>query len=133
MQGDSLAATQNNTFRLNRYPASYAAFAGKDLSSKGWIETNPDSSFCGILLPVNYKANRYDLKLYPNPAEDMVTIEWQEGIYVTVEVFDLFGRRKDSMRLNGGRKYLNTRDWQNGVYFVVIDGTEVRKLVVQHR
>lgn len=130
-QGDSIPAPQNQTFRMNRYPANYAAFSGKDLSSKGWIETNPDSTFCAILLPAGNAPSRYGLKIYPNPATDRVTLEWEEGIYVTVEVFDLFGRKKESMRLNGGRKYLNTASWPNGVYFVVIDGVETRKLVVE--
>ena len=38
----------------------------------------------------------------------------------------------ESMRLNGGRKYLKTSDWDSGIYFVVINGAETRRLIVQH-
>ncbi|MBK8967190.1 MAG: aryl-sulfate sulfotransferase [Lewinellaceae bacterium] len=130
-QGDSIALTQNNTFRMNRYPVAYAAFTGKDLSGKGWIELNPDSTLCATILPTNNLPDAYGLKLYPNPATDMVTIEWQQGMYVLVEIFDLLGRRKAALRLNGGREYLDVADWQAGLYFVVINGKEVRKLVLE--
>lgn len=131
-QGDTtLLPNDNQTFRIKRYPADFAAFEGKDLSSKGWIELNPDSAFCDQLLPTSELLSDYHLKIFPNPANQMVTIEWAGGVYIDMEVFDWLGRKVESnMRLTGGRKYLDTSNWQPGLYFININHEQTGKLVI---
>lgn len=130
-QGDTLEMNNNLTFRMNRFPADYAAFDGKDLSSKGYIEQNPNTTFCAQILPVAEQMKDYQLKVYPNPADQMITIEWEGGLYVDVAVYDLVGRQIVApMSLSGGRKYLDTSDWEAGVYFVRINQAETVKVVI---
>lgn len=131
-QGDTLELNNNLTFRMKRYPADYQAFNNRDLSGKGWIELEPDTNFCfGILNPVNEGVQNYQLEVYPNPATDQLVIEWEGGVYVDVDVLDLMGRPVlETMRLTGGRKFLDISALQNGVYFVCVNGEETRKVVV---
>ncbi len=130
-QGDTLVTNNNLTFRVDRYPTDFEAFNGKDLSGKGWIELNPDTTFCDEILPVYTKTDDYHLVVYPNPADNKVTIEWEGGIWVEVEVIDLMGRRVvEPMTLTGGRKYLDVSSLQNGMYFVRINQREVTKLLI---
>jgi len=125
-----LELNANLTFRMDRYPTSYPAFTDRDLSSKGWIELEPDSTFCGILLPTNDLMKQYSLKIYPNPAQQVLTIEWEGGVYVNIEIFDLLGRRVDYFRATGGRKYVDVSSWQKGVYLVQVGGVQTQKLIV---
>ena len=129
-QGDTLGLNNNLTFRMKRFPADYAAFEGRDLSSKGWIELNPDSTFCEQILPADEQFASYGLKLYPNPAASQLVLEWEGTIYADFEVFDIWGRQMDRFRATGGRKYLDITDWREGVYFVRINGMDVRKVLV---
>ena len=129
-QGDTLGLNNNLTFRMKRFPADYAAFEGRDLSSKGWIELNPDSTFCEQILPANEQFTNYGLKLYPNPTASQLVLEWEGTIYADFEVFDIWGRQMDRFRATGGRKYLDITDWREGVYFVRINGMDVRKVLV---
>ena len=130
-QGDTLSINNNLTFRFNRYPTDYSAFDGRDLTQKGWIEQEPDSLLCDQILPADEIPVDYYLKIYPNPAGDFVTLQWEGGVYVNFEVFDITGRRiVEPMRLTGGRKYLDTSDWNNGMYFITIEGRYTRKLVI---
>ncbi|MFT5165143.1 MAG: hypothetical protein ACI8P3_000367 [Saprospiraceae bacterium] len=129
-QGDTLAINNNLTFRFNRYPDYFSAFDGKDLSQKGWIENNPDTTFCDIILPVGEVFKNYNLKLYPNPAYDMVVIEWEAGMYSDFEVFDILGRRLSGFSASGGRKYLDVSGWGEGIYFIRVDGVVMEKLVI---
>ena len=130
-QGDTLQLNNNLTFRMDRYPIDYEAFENRDLSPKGWIESNPDTNFCDTILPVFTPRGNYEMAIYPNPANDKVTIEWKGGIWVEVDVVDLMGRQVISpMRLTGGRKYLDTSQLNNGLYFVRINGNESSKLLI---
>lgn len=132
-QGDTLAINENLTFRLRRYPTGYPAFEGRDLSQKGWIELEPDSTFCDEISPAGEKFSDYNLRIFPNPANRMLMIEWQAGLYADVEVFDLLGRKMvKTMHLSGGRKYLDTSLWQPGLYFVRINGSESAKVLIAH-
>jgi len=132
-QGTQLNAGSNQTFRMDRYPTDYPAFAGRDLSAKGWIELNPDTAFCDLLVSAVNVNRDYKLELYPNPATDMVTLDWTAGIYADIEVFDALGKPVQAMmRLSGGRRYLDTSTWPSGMYFVRINGQTVRRLLVGH-
>lgn len=130
-QGDILTVNNNLTFRVKRYPADYGAFTDRDLSSKGWIELEPDEDFCDQILPVAEAIKNYALRLTPNPANGMVALEWEGGVYVDIEVFDMMGRQKvEPMRLTGGRRYLDITGWEPGMYFVRINRSEIAKLLV---
>ena len=130
-QGDTLVMNNNQTFRMQRYPVDFAGFSGKDLSSKGWIELNPDTTFCDEILPTYNRFSGFQMAMYPNPASNMVTIEWEGGVWVDVDVIDIMGRSViGPMRLTGGRKYLDTSHLNNGLYFVRINGRESGKLQI---
>lgn len=131
-QGDTLQLNQNLTFRLKRYPSDYQAFDGRNLTSIGWLELEPDEDFCfGILNPISNKIKDYHLYVYPNPASDQLVIEWEGGVYVDIDVLDMMGRSViPTMRLTGGRKFLDISSLQNGVYFVCVNGVETRTVVV---
>jgi len=130
-QGDTLVINNNLTFKLERYPADFAAFEDKDLTPKGWIELSPDEEFCNKLLPTNEIITDYQLKIYPNPATDKLTIEWEAGRYASLEIFDMMGRKVKSIMETGGRMYMDISAWETGVYFVRLDDGMVKKFVVQ--
>lgn len=130
-QGDTLNINNNLTFRMKRYPADFEGFDGRDLSSKGWLELNPDSTFCDIILPTNQVMEEYFLKVFPNPASNQVTIEWEGGLYAQVMIYDMVGRKIDSFRASGGRKYLDVSSYEAGIYFIEIEGRETEKFIIQ--
>ena len=129
-QGDTLSINNNLTFRLKRIPADEEVFVGKDLSPKGWLELEPDSTFCDRILPATDVMKNYFLEIYPNPATDILTIEWEGGIYADVKVFDLLGREVEAFRASGGRKYIDVSEWSAGMYIVEIGGIETQKLLI---
>jgi arylsulfotransferase ASST/type IX secretion system substrate protein len=129
-QGDTLIINNNLTFRFNRYPDYFSAFDGKDLSQKGWIENEPDTTYCDLILPIDEIFKNYKLTLFPNPANDMVVIEWEGGMYSDFEIFDILGRYVYGFRASGGRKYLDVAGWEEGIYFVRVDGVVSGKLVI---
>jgi len=130
-QNTELSMNSNLTFRIDRYPTDYSAFENRSLESQGWIELEPDSSFCGLILPTTELMKEYKLNLYPNPARNMLTIEWEGGVYVDIEIFDIVGRRVDYFRATGGRKYMDISHWQAGIYIVQVGGIQQKKLVVK--
>jgi len=129
-QGDSLIVNNNLTFRFNRFPTDYSAFEGRDLSPKGWIELEPDTTFCDKILPTTDRMKEYFLELFPNPAQDILTLEWRGGIWSDVIIYDVVGRQMDHFTATGGRKFIDVSDWSEGIYFVQIGGVEVRKFII---
>ncbi len=130
-QGDTLTINQNLTFRITRYPADYPAFDGKDLSPKGYLELDPDTTFCDQVLPATELAMPSELKLYPNPADDVLVIEWlAPAPRAEVAIYDLLGREMARFQASGGRKYLDIASWQPGLYFVQVNGRMAKKVVV---
>ncbi len=130
-QGDTLTINNNLTFRVKRYPADFAAFDNKDLSGKGWIELMPDTNFCNTLTPLVEIIDESAFKVFPNPSNGFLTVEWDGMFYANIEIFNILGQRMDSFpKCSGGRKYIDTKQWEAGVYFVTIDGGYSRKVIV---
>ena len=116
---------------MKRIPTDYAAFAGRDLTPQGYLELEPNEDFCNDIINTVDEISQYDLKIYPNPASDILTIEWEKGgKEVNFKVYDLVGRKIEDMTATGGRKFLDISRWENGMYIVIINDMELKRVVV---
>ncbi len=133
-QGDTTLEINNNlTFRAQRYPVDYGAFQGRDLEGGEWIELNPDTAYCDFLTATVELGKDFQISLSPNPADNVLTMEWEAGKYVTIEVLDIHGRQMVTpMKLSGGRYYQDVSLWQDGLYFVRLNDVKTVKCLIQH-
>lgn len=113
-------ATNNLTFRMERYPESYPGLEDKDLSPKGYIELNPDTTFCSLISSIGETDTEMpDWKLYPNPAGDELWIEWNGDAPAFLEFFDAMGRLQHKTKPVGNTPTrLSVTDWPSGVYYL---------------
>ena len=130
-QGTVLGANANLTFRMKRIPVDYPAFDGRDLTSKGFIETNPNVDFCDSLVSTMDHISRYDLNVFPNPAQDQITIEWNGPEEVEIAIYNVLGQPVSSYSTYGGRMYLNTTNWVAGFHFIMINGQTTKVILVE--
>ena len=134
-QGETLSINNNLTFRITRYPADYDAFEDKDLSTTSYIELDPDTTLCAILTSVDQVMVDEAFKIYPNPVNDRLTVEWDGMKYAQLEIYTLQGQLLNSVNASGGRKYLDVRNYENGIYMVAVrtdDGFYTKPVVIQH-
>ena len=69
------------------------------------------------------------IALYPNPANDFVTLSGEN--LGTVRVYNALGQQVDEFEANGSELRINTTGYENGMYFVKTDETTLR-FVVRH-
>lgn len=87
-QGTELDISDNFTFSSRYYPSNFEGFLGKDLTPQGYLELNPNETFCNT---TGLEYNKNDqLKIYPNPATDILFVEGYSGVY---SITDLLGRQ----------------------------------------
>ena len=129
-QGTVLTINNNLTFRAYRYPPEYSAFDGRDLTSQGWIELNPDTTACDQFTSV-VDLNTYGLTMYPNPAENYVHLTWETGTIIDIQVIDMLGRVRLRDKGNGGMHYLDLGQLEPQMYVVLIDNAAADKLMVR--
>lgn len=67
--------------------------------------------------------------LYPNPANDFVTLKGEN--LGTVCVYNALGQKVEEFEANGNELRINTTGYENGMYFVKTDETTLR-FVVKH-
>ncbi|MDX1941261.1 MAG: T9SS type A sorting domain-containing protein [Saprospiraceae bacterium] len=130
-QGTILTSNNNTTFRLNRYPANYRAFEGKDLSAKGYIELNPNETFCTQVTSIESLDIEKNFKVYPNPAQRQINIEWAGGQETEVQILDLFGRKIKDFILKNERQTISMNDMAAGIYFIQFASGMVKKVIIQ--
>lgn len=115
-QGAVLMSNDNTTFRMKRYPKTYSAFEGKDLSPKGYLELNPDPLYCTKLVSNEDVFKATDIKIFPNPAQDYLTIETAKPDVVRIIRSD--GKTFWTENLLQGRRTLDVSAWGNGLYYI---------------
>ena len=90
----------------------------------------PDASFVVVLEePWLVDENEASATLYPNPANDFVTLKGEN--LGTVQVFNTLGQKVDEFEANGSELRINTTGYENGVY-VVRMGEKMMKFIVKH-
>jgi len=113
-------------------------FFGKDsiLALVSVFNTNFErivNEFRGIRDP-NYQSispplTQVDLKVFPNPATNQVTIQFPEP--GTLKVFNIHGQVQVQLPFSGEQQ-LNVENWSEGVYIVEleVEGAKIRQRVV---
>lgn len=129
-QGSNLNINENLTFEAKRYPLDFTAFDGKDLSTKGFIELDPNEDYCDQLTSTDTNI-RYDFKIFPNPADGMIHLEWSSGKIVQITISDILGRKHIKTTGNGGMMYLDIGSLRAGIYFVTVQDHGILRLVVE--
>ena len=83
---------------------------------------------------VNNVLAQNDVKLYPNPAKEMVTIEVAYGTKNVITIMDLSGKIIETIQSNKVMTNLNLNNLQSGIYFVNIyneNGSITKKMIVE--
>lgn len=70
-----------------------------------------------------------DLKVYPNPATDNVTIALEENGDYTLTLSDMQGREVRAVSFNDSSYQLNVADLPAGVYILKINGDNQQRFV----
>jgi hypothetical protein len=130
-QGDILTINQNLTFRMDRYPLDHPAFDGQTLSSLGWIEQMPDSTFCSDIINSMAELNDYIMGTYPNPSDGQIALEWRAMGQVDIRLYDMSGRTLATYQANDGRAYLDLSFLSGGVYFIQVNDSKTQRLIIE--
>jgi len=72
-------------------------------------------------------ADSIDLKIYPNPASDLLIIEMPNSTVTKIQLFDLNGQLMLEVK---GTHRINIQNLSPGLYMVKINGRELRKLLI---
>lgn len=130
-QGTSLVDGDNLTFRMTKYPTTYAAFTGKDLTPIEYFELNPDSSVCPLGVGITEPAKEVAFRVWPNPFQDEFTVQLTgNNSGGRLEVFNLLGQSVYQEQLTGTRTSIDTRNWEAGHYIIQVDGQPGQKLIL---
>ncbi|MBR7024128.1 MAG: redoxin domain-containing protein [Bacteroidales bacterium] len=90
----------------------------------------PDASFVVVLEePWSVDENEASVTLFPNPANDFVTLKGES--LGTVRVYNTLGQKMDEFEANDSELRINTTGYESGVY-VVKTGEKMMKFVVKH-
>ncbi len=127
-QGDSLQVNDNFTFRMDRYPVDFVAFEGKDLSPKGYIEQNPNESFCTIS-SIAQTADQTGFQIFPNPSNDWIHVNHPQTLIRSVELFDALGNRYLQIAPNSTQSGIDIGALGNGIYLLRINKRYVYKII----
>lgn len=83
---------------------------------KLWVTQFTDS-----LLVTGIEPNsELKINVYPNPAQDYVTIEFPLPVNASISFYDVFGRIVKKCTLNEFKTTINTSNFENGIYFYSI-------------
>ena len=90
----------------------------------------PDASFTVMVEHAwSVEENEASATLFPNPANDFVTLDGEN--LGTVRVYNAIGQKVDEFEANGSKLRINTTGYENGVY-VVKAGNNTLRFVVRH-
>ena len=105
--------------------------------AQGWGNTWPSEGTGYVFNPVlptdvSTPPQLTVLTAFPNPASDMVHVQWDGALPADAMWFDAQGRLAGTMRLQPGRTTLDVAELEAGAYMLrVQDGTAIR-VVIQH-
>lgn len=79
---------------------------------------------CQMALGIKEASEKIAVSVYPNPANDQLTIEVEKYMNTTAEIFNLQGQLMQSARLQDSKTILAVNNLANGMYVVKVSNAE---------
>ena len=120
----TLTPSINQQFRFLRYPTNFAAFTGRTLEPMGYIELNPDTAFCSVILNIeNVDFVNDAINVFPNPTSTDIVVELEKYSSTPrkIEVVDMLGRIQLQFESVEQRNILQLQNLESGIYLLRID------------
>jgi hypothetical protein len=130
MQGELLAGNENLTWRMTRYPSDFPGFAGRDLTGKGYVELNPDTTFCELPSSVDVIRTPTGIEVYPNPASQRLVVTWDGESEYDIRLRDALGREVSSMRSSGRLEIVDIGHLNEGMYWITVGNSAPCKVII---
>lgn len=117
---------------MKRYPVHYSAFDGRDLSPKGYMELNPDTAYCDLLISTTDITSSDPIRMYPNPASNAITIERSSNEIISFAIINLAGITIESGSLHAMKSEILVSELESGLYTLLLEGqTPLRFAVIK--
>lgn len=105
----------------------YALTTGKN-SLGEWGETTLVPFYTSLTGVAENNGSAFNI--YPNPANDVINIT---GTAIeTISINNLLGQKIDEFVVNGDQAIIATSNYENGIYFVKVNGKDTYRFVVTH-
>jgi len=117
-QGFELSLSDNFTFQIQRYLEDYPALVDKTLEPLGFIELNPNPTFCTLVNNDELVIEENDFSIFPNPVNELLFLNNKNPKLEFIQVFDVVGNLILEKNITLGDNEINTTDWESGIYFI---------------
>lgn len=112
-QGDT--PSQNNVFRVQKFPMDYSAFNGRELAAGDPIELNPDLSDCNLLHVTEFN-HLNEINIYPNPTTNYVSVVSKKPI----DKLELYNSLGQLIKTENNANKIDLTQHTSGMYIVRI-------------
>jgi hypothetical protein len=96
-----------------------------------WMDNSMIGDGTNCTTATNEQVENINIKVYPNPFTDFISIEVDDFQVFTFELFDVLGRKVESYLMNESKTFhqLNVQDLESGIYFYTLkkEGQIVKK------
>ncbi|HPG09445.1 MAG TPA: aryl-sulfate sulfotransferase [Saprospiraceae bacterium] len=127
-QGDVLSFGDNETFNMVRYNTDYSAFANRDLFPIGYLELNPDMSFCYQTSSTYLKYVLPSLIIWPNPATNYLYIKSVANEIEFYSILNVNGQIVRKFESSGNA--VDISDLPNGMYLLQASNGKMSRFMI---
>ncbi len=91
--------------------------------------TFASKNYCNSVGIQNSSKKTLSLKIYPNPANENVTVELSDNTQSELYIYDFSGRIMYENQINN-KITINVKNWNSGIYLIRIGDKEIKKLII---
>jgi hypothetical protein len=129
-QGATATLGTNSVFQCRRYMPDFIGFVGKDMTPDNPIELNFNLNLCLTAIS-NTEGAMTEVKIYPNPASDIISIESETLIY-EYSIFNLLGQKLETRKIRPSLLFqIDVTQFAIGSYFLELNEKHSTKIIIK--
>jgi len=109
-----------NTTPINFQDFSYSLFIKDTIAYQNWLDGTTEVN--------QIKIQQSENQIYPNPAQNQITISNKQSVIGNIQILDITGKIVKELTSNNSKQTIDISELHKGIYFVKF-GETVQKLI----